>query len=175
MLFLLLEEFLAFLSVFPFFSKDFRVSEEMENPCFFGGFPCLFPKKQGKEDQGGDAGKGTGEKHHDNLRHVTTISDIFSTRHDNFRQFFSTCLSLCLCDRIRTRATQMTQIPSLKPLCLLYQKQFSSRHRRVSFACHREKKVPPIRSPPFKSARAMLQGSFGLASARTQTLVQHTF
>ena len=50
--FLLFEEFLAFLSVFPFFSKDFRGSEETENPCIFGGFPCIFPKKQGKEDQG---------------------------------------------------------------------------------------------------------------------------
>ena len=49
---MLFKEFLAFLSVFPFFSKDFRGSEETENPCFFGGFPCLFPKKQGKEDQG---------------------------------------------------------------------------------------------------------------------------
>ena len=31
--------------------QGFRGSEEPENPCFFGGFPCLFPKKQGKEDQ----------------------------------------------------------------------------------------------------------------------------
>ena len=50
--FLLFEEFLAFLSVFPFFSKDFRGSEERDNPCLFGRVPCLFPKKQGKEDQG---------------------------------------------------------------------------------------------------------------------------
>ena len=46
------EEFLVFLSVFPFFSRDFRGSVGIENPCFFGGFPCLFPKKQGKEGQG---------------------------------------------------------------------------------------------------------------------------
>ena len=52
--FLLFKEFLAFLSVFPFFSKDFRGSVETQNPCFFGVFPCLFPKKQGKEDQGSD-------------------------------------------------------------------------------------------------------------------------
>ena len=45
---LLFKEFLAFLSVFPSFSKDFRGSEEMENPCFLGGFPCLFPKKPKK-------------------------------------------------------------------------------------------------------------------------------
>ena len=24
----------------------------LKNPCFFVGFPCLFPKKQGKEGQG---------------------------------------------------------------------------------------------------------------------------
>ena len=46
------EEFLVFLSVFPFFSRDFRGSVGIKNPCFFGGFPCLFPKKQGKEGQG---------------------------------------------------------------------------------------------------------------------------
>ena len=41
------------MSVFPFFSKDFRASLGIKNPCFFGGFPCLFPKKnQGKEGQG---------------------------------------------------------------------------------------------------------------------------
>ena len=37
--------FLAYLSVFPFFSRDFRGSVGIENPCFWGGFPCLFPKK----------------------------------------------------------------------------------------------------------------------------------
>ena len=47
------EEFLVFSSVFPFFSRDFRGSVGIKNPCFFGGFPCLFPKKkQGKEGQG---------------------------------------------------------------------------------------------------------------------------
>ena len=30
---------------FPFFSRDFRGSVGIKNPCFFGGFPCLFPKK----------------------------------------------------------------------------------------------------------------------------------
>ena len=43
---------LFFSSVFPFFSRDFRGSAGLKNPCFFGGFPCLFPKKQGKEGQG---------------------------------------------------------------------------------------------------------------------------
>ena len=37
-----------FLSVFPFFSRDFRGSVGIKNPCFFGGFPCLFPKKTRK-------------------------------------------------------------------------------------------------------------------------------
>ena len=46
------EEFLVFLSVFPFFSRDFRGSAGIKNPCFFGGFPGNFPKKQGKERQG---------------------------------------------------------------------------------------------------------------------------
>ena len=36
------EEFLVFLSVFPFFSRDFRDSVGITNPCFFGGFPCHF-------------------------------------------------------------------------------------------------------------------------------------
>ena len=42
---------LRFLSVFPF-SKDFRGSAGRRNLCLFGGFPCCFPKRQGKEDQG---------------------------------------------------------------------------------------------------------------------------
>ena len=46
------EEFLVFLSVFPFFSRDFRGSVGIKNPCFFGGFPRVFQKKQGKEGQG---------------------------------------------------------------------------------------------------------------------------
>ena len=51
--FFLFEEFLAILSVFPFFPNNFRGSESRRNPClFFGGFPCCFPKRQGKEDQG---------------------------------------------------------------------------------------------------------------------------
>ena len=53
--FLAFLEFLAFslvrnsllLSVFPFFPKDFRGSLGKKNPCFFGGFPCFLPKKQG--------------------------------------------------------------------------------------------------------------------------------
>ena len=31
---------------FPFFSKDFRGSAAIKNPCFFGGFPCRFSKKK---------------------------------------------------------------------------------------------------------------------------------
>ena len=50
--FFLFKEFLAILSVFPFFPKDFRGSASRRNPCLFGGFPCCFPKRQGKEDQG---------------------------------------------------------------------------------------------------------------------------
>ena len=48
----LFKEFLAILSVFPFFPKDFRGLAGRRNPCLFGGFPCCFPKRQGKEDQG---------------------------------------------------------------------------------------------------------------------------
>ena len=39
-----------FLSIFPFFSKDLRFGRDKES-LFFGGFPGLFPKKQGKEGQ----------------------------------------------------------------------------------------------------------------------------
>ena len=45
-------DFLVFLTVFPFFSRDSRGSAGIKNPCFFGGFPCLFPKNKGKEGQG---------------------------------------------------------------------------------------------------------------------------
>ena len=47
-----LQGFPFFLSVFPFFYRDFRGSVAIENPCFFGGFPCLLQEKQGKEGQG---------------------------------------------------------------------------------------------------------------------------
>ena len=50
--FFLFKDFLAILSVFPSFPKDFRGSASTRNPCLFGGFPCRFPKRQGKEDQG---------------------------------------------------------------------------------------------------------------------------
>ena len=53
--FFLCEEFLVFSSVFFFFCRDFEGSVGINNPCFFGGFPCLFPKKQGKEGRGGVA------------------------------------------------------------------------------------------------------------------------
>ena len=39
----------CFSSVFPFFSRDSRGSAGIKNPCFFGGFPCLLPKKKNKE------------------------------------------------------------------------------------------------------------------------------
>ena len=50
--FLLFEENLAFLSVFPFFSRDFGGSEEMENPCFFGGFLAFSRKSKEKKIRG---------------------------------------------------------------------------------------------------------------------------
>ena len=42
------EEFLVFLSVFPFFSRDFRGSVGIKNPCFFGGFSLSFSQKTRK-------------------------------------------------------------------------------------------------------------------------------
>ena len=39
------EEFLVFLSVFPFFSRDFRGSVGIKNPCFFWWFSLPFSKK----------------------------------------------------------------------------------------------------------------------------------
>ena len=58
------EEFLVFTSVLPFFSRDFRGSVGIKNPCFFGGFPCLSPKKKNKErkDREGASGKGPCQK-----------------------------------------------------------------------------------------------------------------
>ena len=46
--FFLARIFLALLSVFPFFPKDFRSLEERKNPCFFGWVSLLFPKKARK-------------------------------------------------------------------------------------------------------------------------------
>ena len=40
------------MSVFAFLSRHFRGSEETENPCFLVGFPCVFLKRQRKEDYG---------------------------------------------------------------------------------------------------------------------------
>ena len=50
--FLPCKEFLVFLSVFRFFSRDFRGSVGIKNPCFFWWFSLPFPKKEGKEGQG---------------------------------------------------------------------------------------------------------------------------
>ena len=45
------KDFLVFLNVFPFFSRDFRGSVGIKNPCFFGGFPCLFQKNKERKDR----------------------------------------------------------------------------------------------------------------------------
>ena len=45
------EDFLAFLSDFAFFSRDFRGSVEIKNPCFFDRFPGLFPKNKERKDR----------------------------------------------------------------------------------------------------------------------------
>ena len=50
------EDFLVFLTVFLFFSRDFRGSVAIKNPCFFGGFPCLFQKNKERKDRDGAAG-----------------------------------------------------------------------------------------------------------------------
>ena len=46
-----------FFDVFLFFSRDFRGSVAIKNPCFFGGFSLLFPKKnkERKDREGGSA------------------------------------------------------------------------------------------------------------------------
>ena len=49
-------------------------------------------------------------------------------------------------ERAQTRATQMTHMPSLKPLCLLCKNQDSLRHRRV--ICWSERKRTPHLGPP---------------------------
>ena len=53
------------------------------------------------------------------------------------------CATCVWQERVQARATQMTQMPSLKPLCLLYQNQGSLRHRRVICESQRQN-VPPI-------------------------------
>ena len=47
--------FFVFVSVFAFFSRDFRGPVGIENPCFFlgGGFLAFSKKNKGKEGQGG--------------------------------------------------------------------------------------------------------------------------
>ena len=50
--FVMFQDFLVFLRVFPFFSQDFRVRLGSKILAFLVGFPCRFPEKQGKEDQG---------------------------------------------------------------------------------------------------------------------------
>ena len=42
------EDFLFFLSVFPFFSRDFRGSVGIKNPCFLVVFLAVFQKKTRK-------------------------------------------------------------------------------------------------------------------------------
>ena len=44
---------LAFLCVFPFFSKDFRGSAKRKTLAFFGGFPCFFQESKGWRVRGG--------------------------------------------------------------------------------------------------------------------------
>ena len=41
----------CFLSVFPFFSRDFRGSAGIKNPCFFGEFPGNCPKNKERKDR----------------------------------------------------------------------------------------------------------------------------
>ena len=50
--FFVARNFLAFLSVFPFFPRDFRGSAWRKNPCFFGWFSLLFSKKASKGRSG---------------------------------------------------------------------------------------------------------------------------
>ena len=50
------KEFLAILSVFPFFPKDFRGSASTGNPCFFGGFRAVFQKARKRRSGWGSQG-----------------------------------------------------------------------------------------------------------------------
>ena len=53
--FFVAKNFLAFLSVFPFFPRDFKGSEERKILAFLGGFPCFSPKsKESKIREGWD-------------------------------------------------------------------------------------------------------------------------
>ena len=51
--FFVARNFLAFFECFPFFPRDFRGSEDTKNPCFFGWFSLLFPKKARQRRSGG--------------------------------------------------------------------------------------------------------------------------
>ena len=48
------EEFLGFLSAFPFFSRDFRGLVGIKNPCFFVVFLAFFPKSKERKDRKGE-------------------------------------------------------------------------------------------------------------------------
>ena len=47
------EEFLVFFTVFPFFSRDFRGSVGLRNPCLFWWFslPCFLKKNKERKDR----------------------------------------------------------------------------------------------------------------------------
>ena len=45
------KEFLVFLSVFPFFSRDFRGSVGIKNPCFLVVFLATFQKNKERKDR----------------------------------------------------------------------------------------------------------------------------
>ena len=64
----------------------------------------LFYRRRSK----GDAGNGTEKKRHDNLRHVTTISDNCATRSQQFPTFLRHVCLLCSCDRIRHKTPYTT-------------------------------------------------------------------
>ena len=89
----------------------------IKNPCFFGGFPRVFPKKQGKEGQGNGGGGDAG--------YATFVWQV----------------------RAHMHATQITQMHSLKPLIFCYVKNKAHGVIGASFACHREKTYPPLGPP----------------------------
>ena len=71
-------------------------------------------------------------------------------------------------ERAQTRATQMTHMPSLKPLCWLYQNEGSLRRRCVICLSQGKKAYSPCRSPHLK----VLDLNVGFGNFQTRCRLQ---
>ena len=81
--FLALLEFLAFFLSNPFFPRDFRGRLRINNPCFFGGFPCRFQKKARKGRSGSFSSLGFPSPTRNSPERVRTQSGSFPKKVGN--------------------------------------------------------------------------------------------